>query len=624
MSSLNKVFNEPSSSETKGTETKGTGTTKTILQELMKERCRSESISEADQTAFPHVTHLQRYHPGLEAWDLGEVSAKAEASLPHPYQIVEWKTKEELDSRIFNVTLTDASNNILDGKAFIKTVHLLDPITLIRNEYKIPSHPLLPVGEGGWKTALLKLHSTSNQAYVDAVASFILGQLRYRGLTPHGCMSYGSFTGIAQNYRYKVTDEYESYRNARWFWRGIKTHGATLEIEKDGFLLDGSGAEFNILMGDYFKCPFDFEDEDTMEELITEKVDGNDTGSLCSFDAFDAAEETNPIQITRVENSVDGSEESSEEDTTEDEEDDDDENDDEDDENETDESDESDDTLFDVTLNLASMPVILICQEAQEGILDDLLELEEIVNLLTNKPVVLETDDWNNMWLAWLFQIIANLSFLQKAIAFTHNDLHTNNIVWRRTDQEFLYYRANDGQVWRVPTYGRIFSLIDFGRAIFKIKGQMWISDDHWPDHDAGGQYNFGPFYTIETPKILPNPSFDLSRLAISMLEGLFIDHPKRKKGSNALLSQEGSWKVYETVSPIFNLLWSWTIDDDGKTVYEDRNGEEKFPGFSLYMAIAHNVHDAVPKDQIRKPFFEAFKYKGKIAAGTSVYGLGC
>ena len=61
MSSLNKVFNELSSSETKGSgttsslnkvfnelsssETKGTGTIKTILQELMQEQCRSASIS---------------------------------------------------------------------------------------------------------------------------------------------------------------------------------------------------------------------------------------------------------------------------------------------------------------------------------------------------------------------------------------------------------------------------------------------------------------------------------------------------------------------------------------------------------------------------------------------------
>jgi len=593
---------------------------KTTLQEIMKESCRSEPITDADQATFPHVSHIQRYHPGLESWDLGEVSSKADAALPHPYQIIAWKGKDEQDSRIHTVTLTDSSDNRVEGKAFVKTVHLLDPITLMRNEYKIPSHPLLPVGEGGWKTALLKLHSQSNQAYVDAVASFLIGQLRHRDLTPHGCISYGSFTGIAQGYRYKVTDEFESYKNARWFWRGLKTHGATLEVEKDG-----SGEDMAELIGDYFKCPFDFEEEDTIEELDGGNEVVGDTGSLRSFDAFDDAEEAHPIQISRVQMSVDGSEDE-DEDEDEDEEDEEDEDEDEDDEDDEDDSteDSSDVTMFDITLKFPSMPVIMICQEAQEGILDDLLELEEITNLLTNELVVLETDTWDTMWLAWLFQIIANLAFLQKAIAFTHNDLHTNNIVWRRTDQEFLYYKANDGQVWRVPTYGRIFSLIDFGRAIFKVKGQMWISDDHWPDHDAGGQYNFGPFYSIEKPKILPNPSFDLSRLAISMLEGLFIDTPKRKKGSTVLLSQEGSWKVYETVSPVFNLLWSWTIDDDGKTVYEDRDGEERFPGFSLYMAIAHYVHDAVPKDQIRKPFFEAFKYKGKIAAGTSVYSLGC
>jgi hypothetical protein len=183
----------------------------------MKGVCRPEPITEADQATLSHVSHLQRYHPGLEAWNLSEVGSKAEAALPHPYQIVEWKAKDEKDTRIFSVILTDASDNRTEGKAFIKTVHLLDPITLLRNEYKIPSHPLLPVGEGGWKTALLKLHGQSNQAYVDAVACYIIGQLRHRGLTPHGCMSYGSFTGIAKNYRYKVTDEFESYKQARWF-----------------------------------------------------------------------------------------------------------------------------------------------------------------------------------------------------------------------------------------------------------------------------------------------------------------------------------------------------------------------------------------------------------------------
>ena len=569
---------------------------KAILQEIMKSSCHDKPITEQERTTFPHISHLQRYHPGIDSWDFSEVSSRSEASLPHPYQIVEWKGRDTSDSRILSVTLSDVSNQQIGGRAFIKTVHLLDPITLLRNEYKIPSHPLLPVGDAGWKTALLKLHSTSNQAYIDAIASFVLGQLRHRGLTPHGCMSYGTFTGIATDYRYKITDEYESYRNCRWFWRGLKAHGATIEVDVSGISLD---------------CPFEDLEESEIEELETGDIDiGDDRGSLHSFDAFDTAEEEPAITIERVDMSVDGSSE--------------DEDSDEDEDSEYDSDEESDSTLADITLKFSSMPVILICQEAQEGILDNLLDLEEIPNFLTNEIVRIGTDKWDPMWLAWLFQIIANLSFLQKAIAFTHNDLHTNNIVWRRTDQEFLYYKSGDGQIWRVPTYGRIFSLIDFGRSIFKIKGQMWISDDHWPDHDAGGQYNFGPFYTIERPKILPNPSFDLSRLAISLLEGLYDEHPKRKKGSNALLSQEGNWKVYETVSPVFNLLWSWTIDDDGETVYEDRDGDEKYPGFSLYIAIAHNVHDAVPKDQIRKPYFDSFKYKGKIEAGIPVYGLGC
>jgi hypothetical protein len=176
-----------------------------------------------------------------------------------------------------------------------------------------------------------------------------------------------------------------------------------------------------------------------------------------------------------------------------------------------------------------------------------------------------------------------------------------------------------------VPTYGRIFSLIDFGRAIFKIQDHLWLSDDHWPDNDAGGQYNFGPFYSIEKPKVVPNPSFDLCRFAVSLLEGLYDEPPAKRKGNSVpLLSQEGGWKMHETTSPLFNLLWTWTLDDDGRTVYQDKTGDEKYPGFDLYIVIAKSVHDAVPKDQLRKPVFEQFQWKGKVPSGCAVYPIGC
>jgi len=101
------------------------------------------------------------------------------------------------------------------------------------------------------------------------------------------------------------------------------------------------------------------------------------------------------------------------------------------------------------------MPVVMIFQEAQKGTMDDLFDENEIDGIEEG------TKEWEAMWLAWLFQIVSALSFLQKTICFTHNDLHTNNLVWRPTDKKYLYYAANDGTTWRVPTYGRIFSLID-------------------------------------------------------------------------------------------------------------------------------------------------------------------
>jgi len=546
---------------------------------ILEEPCRIEPITEQDRSTFSKCAHLQRYHPGLDSFPLPPNQDRIHASLPHPFRIVEWKAPTS-DSRIFDATIEDGSGNRKETKVFVKTVHLLDPIAMLQNEYMMPNHPLLPVGDKAWKTTLLKLHGSSNQAYVDAVASYVIGQFRHKGLTPHAVLSHGSMTGIANTYTFRITDEYESYRQCRWFWRGLKTHSANLVTDK---------AELTAHIN---TCPFPDADQGIVEEeiLTLEEQLAEDSVSLHSFDAFEE-----PATAARMVlgNEEDEDEDEDEEDTS---------------------SFDSDESMVDINLVIPSMPVILICQEAQEGTVDSLMDLEEI------DGIEKDTAAWDQMWLAWIFQFIATLSFLQKTLAFTHNDLHTNNIVWRRTEETYLYYRAQDNTVWRVPTYGRIFSLIDFGRAIFKVNGQLWISDDHWPDHDAGGQYNFGPFYSIASPKITPNTSFDLCRLAISMLEGLYVEHPAKKKGT-ALLSQEGNWKVHETVSPLFNLLWKWTLDDDGHTVYEDEEGEEKYPGFDLYAIIAKSVHDAVPREQVRKPVFEQFIWR---EATPTPYSLGC
>ena len=566
---------------------------KKTIASMVKLPCIAEPITDNDIETFHPFQHLQRYHPGLDIFPLPEGRDRRLASLQHPFRVSRWCSADAAEPRIYSVKLHDASGQESDGRAFIKVVHLLDPIALLQNEYMVPDHPLLPLGENAWKKTLDKLHRPTNQAYVDAVANFILGQFRHKGYTPSVLLSYGSLTGIAKNYKFRITDEYESYRQCRWFWKGLQTHSATVEIDSEPEVV----------------CPFDNLDDVSVantEELLVDSVEAKEcSGSVHSFD-FDEESEVPDAAVN----------ENDAENTDGDDDDDDDEG----------ETCSSITEYPDVTLNIPSMPVIIISQEAQEGTMDDLLEQEEIQNLLNEQEVIQHgTKEWDKMWVAWLFQIVAVLGFLQKQVSFTHNDLHTNNVVWRATKEPYLYYKAGDNTTWRIPTYGRIFSLIDFGRAIFKIQDHLWISDDHWPDNDAGGQYNFGPFYSIEKPKVVPNPSFDLCRFAVSLLEGLYDEYPERRKGSNVpLLSQEGNWKMYETVSPLFNLLWTWTLDDDGRTVYQDKAGDEKHPGFDLYVAIAHSVHDAVPRDQVRKPIFEPFVFKGKVPAGQAVYSIGC
>jgi hypothetical protein len=271
----------------------------------------------------------------------------------------------------------------------------------------------------------------------------------------------------------------------------------------------------------------------------------------------------------------------------------------------------------DICLEVPNHPVMMILQEAQEGSMDELLDKEELDGHEAGSP------EWEKRWTAWIFQVVATLTFLQNALSFTHNDLHTNNILWRRTDKPYLYYRLKGRTIWRVPTYGKIFSLIDFGRSIFRIGKHQWISDDYWPNEDAAGQYNYGPFYNKKEPRVEPNPSFDLCRLSVSLLSGLYDEIPPKKKGKGCrIMSEEGSWKVYETQSALYNLLWRWTLDDAGRTVYENRHGEERFEGFDLYIHIAQHVHSAIPSEQLHRPLFQGFVWKQPVPSTETVYGL--
>ena len=82
----------------------------------------------------------------------------------------------------------------------------------------------------------------------------------------------------------------------------------------------------------------------------------------------------------------------------------------------------------------------------------------------------------------------------QKLFNLTHNDLHTNNIMYVETEKRYLYYKL-DGKHYKIKTFGKIFKIIDYGRAIYKYKKNLICSDSFHKEGDAATQYNFEPYY---------------------------------------------------------------------------------------------------------------------------------
>jgi hypothetical protein len=184
---------------------------------------------------------------------------------------------------------------------------------------------------------------------------------------------------------------------------------------------------------------------------------------------------------------------------------------------------------------------------------------------------------------AALMQVIMTLITYQQAFSFVHNDLHTNNIMYVNTEEEFIYY-CYQGIHYKVPTYGKLYKIIDYGRAIYTYQGRRFVSDSFHEEGDAATQYNMEPFFNMNEKPIDANPSFDLCRLSCSILEG------------------------YSEEEEIFKVLEEWSQDDNGDSVLFTSEGGERYVDFELYRMITRTVHKHTPIAQLSRPIFAAFQ----------------
>lgn len=80
---------------------------------------------------------------------------------------------------------------------------------------------------------------------------------------------------------------------------------------------------------------------------------------------------------------------------------------------------------------------------------------------------VLREESNAQCWWSAFFQVFSALCVIQSKYGAVHNDLHVSNVRVRKVGIDtFLYYKMEDGTLLRVPTFGYIFVLIDFGRLV--------------------------------------------------------------------------------------------------------------------------------------------------------------
>jgi len=177
--------------------------------------------------------------------------------------------------------------------------------------------------------------------------------------------------------------------------------------------------------------------------------------------------------------------------------------------------------------------------------------------------------------------------------------------MYIRTEKQHIYYRY-EGTYYKVPTFGRIYKIIDFGRGIYKYKGHHLVSDSFDKEGDAATQYNMEPFMNEKKPRLDPNSSFDLCRLACSLFD-VFVPLDEEDLDSEARKVNNP-----ELYNPVKDLIEDWCKDDKDRNILYKTHGEERYPSFKLYKMIARTVHRHTPEAQLKRDIFSNYKVSRK------------
>ena len=523
-----------------------------------------------------HIQNLQNYNPIYSMFfEMNDTNYNA-ISLNHPYHFIELDT-----------VLEESTGKKIPKEIHIKYAPLLDPIHYLIGKYEKDRGHLTILPNLSGSRGLPKIESAYNSAYIDCFFSYLSSNLLHKYDFKNSIDFYGSYLGVQDKFKMDISDDYDYLLESDFFH---SKKNVIYEIESSVELptisnqtLVKTGSSFStkpkLCLGEISSENIEI-DADILDDTLETEIEAPSTGIELIYEKEKEVESDDSSDDNSIENhSID--EENEEEEKNKGEETEGEENE----ENEEDEwSDIDKESSYDepiIHAYIRDFPIQMICLEKGEGTLDSLLESDEL-----DEPQIASA----------LFQVVMSLAAFQKAYNLTHNDLHTNNIVYFTTEYTHLEYTFL-GKKYRVPTYGRMYKIIDFGRSIYRFQDKVFSSDSFAPGGDANGQYNCEPFFNPKKPEIKPNLSFDLCRLGCALYDFVFdgLEEDEIRK------SRKRWTEVQKTVA-------RWCMDDNDKNILYKSSGEERYPNFKLYKMIGRIVHQHTPENQMGFTLFSQYE----------------
>ena len=580
-----------------------------------KKNDNKELFKNLNNSDFTEVNDVQNYFPLYNKYFTLNKNNFNSINLQNNYYLNSLIKKNSYNK--FDATLIDNSGNKIVKEIFFKYSPLIDPVKyllgkyhnicdefelkdlsfnslnlkLLDNLYSLPKYQENSIeleniiNDPSKNNNFAKIYNPNNTSFVDCFFCFLSSKLLNKYNFLNGLDFYGSYLGNKNNFLYNIEDDIDILSESEFF---LKSNQIIYKMDKTCSEIFNSDTRKNkeiLNIEDY--CDDSLNDINELEkDNLNEINDWDEYSELKEINNFDldilncknsefeikknkgtnSRSSTSCSSRSSITNSANNSDE--EEDLSESEE------------------ESVDEDEFNIVIN--KFPIQLISLESCYNTLDSYI--------MENK---IKDKEWESIILQILFILIT----YQKVFKFTHNDLHTNNIVYNKTEKKYIYYKFN-GNYYKVPTFGKILKIIDFGRGIYYFKNNLHISDSFSFEGDAASQYNFEPYFNPNKPRVEPNFSFDLCRLSCSLFDYFIDDLDDLKK----------------IKSPIKKLIISWVYDDNNKNILYKSNGQERYPEFKLYKMISRIVNKHIPKEIIKNKIFEEYLIsKKKINSGTII-----